>query len=40
MKLWCLHGAVGLAADWNDFKKRMEMEFWVVEVKLLGLVAE
>ena len=26
MKLWCLHGAVGLAADWDDFKKRMEME--------------
>lgn len=26
MKLWCLHGAVGLAADWDDFKKRMEIE--------------
>lgn len=24
MKLWCLHGAVGLAADWDDFKKRVE----------------
>ena len=26
MKLWCLHGAVGLAADWDDFKSRMESE--------------
>lgn len=24
MNLWCLHGAVGLAADWDDFKRRME----------------
>lgn len=26
MNLWCLHGAVGLAADWDDFKGRMELE--------------
>ena len=24
MKLWCLHGAVGLASDWDDFKSGME----------------
>ena len=26
MNLWCLHGAVGLAADWDVFKRRIEQE--------------
>ena len=37
MNLWCLHGAVGLAADWDVFKRRIEQEGHRVHASIYGV---